>query len=61
MITSMAATAGQAALILSIPKRNINDETQATLRTSSFPSTHVGAKLGSFYHGCTNIKVKNIK
>lgn len=37
----MAATADQAALILSIPKRKITDETQETLRTSAFPSTHV--------------------
>ncbi|KAF7145714.1 hypothetical protein RHSIM_Rhsim04G0087400 [Rhododendron simsii] len=40
-ITSMAATADQAAFILSVPKRKIIDETQETLRTSSFPSTHV--------------------
>lgn len=46
-ITSMAATADQAAFILSIPKRKLMDETQETLRTSAFPSTHV--KVG----GCT--------
>lgn len=40
-ITSMAATADQAAFILSIPKRKVMDETQETLRTSAFPSTHV--------------------
>ena len=40
-ITSMAATADQAAFILSIPKRKLNDETQETLRTTAFPSTHV--------------------
>lgn len=40
-ITSMAATADQAAFILSIPKRKMVDETQETLRTSAFPSTHV--------------------
>ncbi|GFY99867.1 protein kinase family protein [Actinidia rufa] len=40
-ITSMAATADQAAFILSIPKRKMMDETQETLRTSAFPSTHV--------------------
>lgn len=40
-ITSMAATADQAAFILSIPRRKMMDETQETLRTSTFPSTHV--------------------
>ncbi|KAG6536733.1 hypothetical protein ZIOFF_001800 [Zingiber officinale] len=40
-ITSTAATPDQAALILSIPKRKMMDETQETLRTSSFPSNHV--------------------
>ena len=44
-ITSMAATADQAAFILSIPKRKTMDETQETLRTSAFPSTHV--KVGA--------------
>lgn len=44
-ITSMAATADQAAFILSIPKRKLADETQETLRTSAFPSTHV--KVGA--------------
>ncbi|KAA3486389.1 Casein kinase I-like protein [Gossypium australe] len=43
-ITSMAATADQAAFILSIPKRKMMDETQETLRTSAFPSTHVKEK-----------------
>ncbi|KAG6416208.1 hypothetical protein SASPL_123632 [Salvia splendens] len=43
-ITSMAATADQAAFILSIPRRKIMDETQETLRTSAFPSTHVKEK-----------------
>ncbi|KAL0334268.1 UNVERIFIED_CONTAM: Casein kinase-like protein HD16 [Sesamum angustifolium] len=40
-ITSMAATGDQAAFILSIPRRKMIDETQETLRTSAFPSTHV--------------------
>ncbi|GJV26430.1 casein kinase 1-like protein HD16 [Tanacetum coccineum] len=40
-ITSMAATPDQAAFILSIPRRKMMDETQETLRTSAFPSTHV--------------------
>lgn len=40
-ITSMAATIDQAALILSVPKRKIGEETQETLRTSAFPSAHV--------------------
>ncbi|KAB5512161.1 hypothetical protein DKX38_029189 [Salix brachista] len=43
-ITSMAATADQAAFILSVPKRKVMDETQETLRTSAFPSTHVKEK-----------------
>ena len=40
-ITSTAATWDQAALILSVPRRKPGDETQETLRTSQFPSTHV--------------------
>ncbi|PPS06928.1 hypothetical protein GOBAR_AA13696 [Gossypium barbadense] len=40
-ITSMAATVDQAAFILSIPKRKTTDDTQETLRTTAFPSTHV--------------------
>ncbi|RVW48632.1 Casein kinase 1-like protein HD16 [Vitis vinifera] len=40
-ITSTAATWDQSALILSVPKRKPGDETQETLRTSQFPSTHV--------------------
>ncbi|XP_042494464.1 casein kinase 1-like protein HD16 isoform X1 [Macadamia integrifolia] len=43
-ITSTAATWDQAALILSVPKRRPGDETQETLRTSQFPSTHVKEK-----------------
>ncbi|KAF5203386.1 Casein kinase 1-like protein hd16 [Thalictrum thalictroides] len=43
-ITSTAATYDQAALILSVPKRKPGDETQETLRTSAFPSTHVKEK-----------------
>ncbi|KAK4769134.1 hypothetical protein SAY86_027284 [Trapa natans] len=45
-ITAMAATSDQAAFILSIPKRKVMDETQETLRTSAFPSTHVKEKWG---------------
>lgn len=44
-ITAMAATSDQAAFILSIPKRKVMDETQETLRTSAFPSTHVKVGL----------------
>lgn len=40
-ITATAATPDQAALILSVPRRRPGDETQETLRTSQFPSTHV--------------------
>ncbi|KAK4413104.1 Casein kinase-like protein HD16 [Sesamum alatum] len=43
-ITSMAATVDQATFILSIPRRKMMDETQETLRTSAFPSTHVKEK-----------------
>ncbi|PIA59906.1 hypothetical protein AQUCO_00400643v1 [Aquilegia coerulea] len=45
-ITSTAATPDQAAFILSVPKRKLMDETQETLRTSAFPSTHV--KVSAF-------------
>lgn len=44
-ITSTAATWDQAALILSVPRRKPGDETQETLRTSQFPSTHVKVSL----------------
>ncbi|KAH8514398.1 hypothetical protein H0E87_007290 [Populus deltoides] len=40
-ITATAATWDQAAFVLSLPKRKHTDETQETLRTSAFPSTHV--------------------
>lgn len=40
-ITSTAATWDQTALVLSVPRRKPADETQETLRTSAFPSTHV--------------------
>ncbi|KAK6148812.1 hypothetical protein DH2020_016337 [Rehmannia glutinosa] len=40
-ITATAATNDQAAFVLSIPRRKPTDETQETLRTSAFPSTHV--------------------
>ncbi|EOY29783.1 Casein kinase I protein [Theobroma cacao] len=43
-ITSTAATWDQAAFVLSIPRRKPADETQETLRTSAFPSTHVKEK-----------------
>ncbi|KAL5720561.1 Casein kinase 1-like protein hd16 [Ranunculus cassubicifolius] len=45
-ITATAATADQAAFILSVPKRKLTDETQETLRTSAFPSSHVKDKWG---------------
>lgn len=45
-ITSTAATNDQAALILSIPKCKPQDETQETLRTSQFPSTHLKVNTG---------------
>ena len=40
-ITAAAATWDQTALVLSVPRRKPADETQETLRTSAFPSTHV--------------------
>lgn len=40
-ITATAATSDQAAFVLSVPRRKPADETQETLRTSAFPSTHV--------------------
>ena len=40
-ITATAATTDQAAFVLSVPKKKLTDETQETLRTSAFPSTHV--------------------
>ncbi|KAF8407093.1 hypothetical protein HHK36_006218 [Tetracentron sinense] len=43
-ITATAATLDQAAFILSVPRRRPADETQETLRTSAFPSTHVKEK-----------------
>ncbi|XP_073140299.1 casein kinase 1-like protein HD16 isoform X2 [Henckelia pumila] len=43
-ITATAATSDQAALVLSMPRRKPVDETQETLRTSAFPSTHVKEK-----------------
>ncbi|KAK9149332.1 hypothetical protein Scep_008089 [Stephania cephalantha] len=45
-ITAAAATWDQSAFVLSIPRRKPQDETQETLRTSSFPSTHVKEKWG---------------
>ncbi|GMJ03259.1 hypothetical protein HRI_003995100 [Hibiscus trionum] len=43
-ITSTAANWDQAAFVLSVPRRKPADETQETLRTSAFPSTHVKEK-----------------
>ncbi|KAK7255447.1 hypothetical protein RIF29_28857 [Crotalaria pallida] len=43
-ITATAATLDQAAFVLSVPRRKPMDETQETLRTSAFPSTHVKEK-----------------
>ncbi|KAL5697569.1 Casein kinase 1-like protein hd16 [Ranunculus cassubicifolius] len=45
-ITAAAATLDQAAFVLSVPRKKLADETQETLRTSSFPSTHVKEKWG---------------
>uniref|UniRef100_A0A7N0T5C9 non-specific serine/threonine protein kinase n=1 Tax=Kalanchoe fedtschenkoi TaxID=63787 RepID=A0A7N0T5C9_KALFE len=43
-ITSTAATNDQTAIVLSVPQRKLPDETQETLRTSAFPSTHIKEK-----------------
>ncbi|XP_076918235.1 casein kinase 1-like protein HD16 [Bidens hawaiensis] len=43
-ITSIAATDDQAAFILSTSKRRFQDVTQETLRTTTFPCTHVKKK-----------------
>ncbi|XP_061367615.1 casein kinase 1-like protein HD16 isoform X2 [Gastrolobium bilobum] len=52
-ITATAATWDQSALILSIPRRKLGDETQETLRTSQFPSTHVKEKWSkNLYLAC---------
>jgi len=52
-ITSTAATWDQTALVLSIPRRKPGDETQETLRTSQFPSTHVKEKWAkNLYLAC---------
>ncbi|KAK7270061.1 hypothetical protein RIF29_22945 [Crotalaria pallida] len=52
-ITATAATMDQSALILSIPRRRPGDETQETLRTSQFPSTHVKDKWSkNLYLAC---------
>ncbi|EPS63371.1 hypothetical protein M569_11412, partial [Genlisea aurea] len=45
-ITCSAATADQAALILSIPRKKVSDDTQETLRTSTFPAAQVKEKWG---------------
>ena len=44
-ITACAATPDQAAFVLSVPRRPPMDETQETLRTSAFPSTHVKVRI----------------
>ncbi|KAK1411998.1 hypothetical protein QVD17_32905 [Tagetes erecta] len=52
-ITSTAATSDQSAIILSVPRHKPNDETQETLRTSQFPSTHVKEKWAkNLYVAC---------
>nr|GMC47561.1 casein kinase 1-like protein HD16 [Ipomoea batatas] len=47
-ITATAATWDQAAFVLSVPRRKPSDETQETLRTSAFPSTHVKVDPSSY-------------
>ncbi|KAL6006098.1 Casein kinase 1-like protein hd16 [Asimina triloba] len=48
-ITATAATWDQAAFVLSVPRRKPADETQETLRTSAFPSTHVKLPNGRIF------------
>lgn len=36
----------QSAFVISVPRRRPMDETQETLRTSAFPSSHVKEKWG---------------
>ncbi|KAG8656422.1 casein kinase 1-like protein HD16 isoform X2 [Manihot esculenta] len=43
-ITAVAGTCDQSAFVLSVPRQKPPDETQETLRTSSFPSSHVKEK-----------------
>ncbi|XP_059457850.1 casein kinase 1-like protein HD16 [Corylus avellana] len=43
-ITATASTWDQTAFVLSVPKKKPADETQETLRTSAFPSSHVKEK-----------------
>ncbi len=43
-ITACAATHDQAAFVLSTPKKRPFDETQETLRTTTFPTSHVKEK-----------------
>eukprot|EP00249_Psilotum_nudum_P024363 c29166_g1_i9 orf=616-1602(-) len=43
-ITAVAGTLDQVALVLSASRKKLADETQETLRTSAFPSTHVKEK-----------------
>ncbi len=55
-ITSAAATWDQAAFVLSVPRRKPADETQETLRTSAFPSTHVKVSALGAVHCFSRLK-----
>lgn len=57
-ITATAATWDQAAFVLSVPRRRPTDETQETLRTSAFPSTHV--KVRTSWHWTIEVTRPNI-
>lgn len=48
-ITSTAATADQAAFILSAHKKKSTDVAQETLRTSAFPVSHVKVHLANLH------------
>ncbi|RAL38001.1 hypothetical protein DM860_000695 [Cuscuta australis] len=56
-ITSTAATWDQAAFVLSVPRRKPVDETQETLRTSAFPSSHVKVTCFIYLHNNAHVYV----
>lgn len=47
-ITSAAATTDQAAFVLSMSRRKSTGQSQETLRTSTFPATHVKVDISFF-------------
>ncbi|GFY97079.1 protein kinase family protein [Actinidia rufa] len=59
-ITATTATWDQAAFVLSVPRRKPADETQETLRTSAFPSTHVKIEGQEIYPAFSSFWRKKI-